>query len=99
MEAGRQRALASLLRHANVQSTTRARQRGAGVPGHVEQAGHGPGQVPAAEELRRAFDTMKNSFLIRNAQAFMTGLPGAAARHAGPSLPVSNGRIDANGKL
>jgi cytosine/adenosine deaminase-related metal-dependent hydrolase len=42
---------------------------------------------------------MKNSFLIRNAQAFMTGLPGAAARHAGPSLRVSNGRIDAIGKL
>ncbi|CAB3791180.1 amidohydrolase family protein [Pararobbsia alpina] len=42
---------------------------------------------------------MDNSFLIRNAQALMTGLPGAAARHAGPSLRVVNGRIDAIGTL
>ena len=41
---------------------------------------------------------MKN-FLIRNLQAIMTGLPGAAARHAGPDIRVRDGAIAAIGKL
>nr|WP_198984460.1 amidohydrolase family protein [Herbaspirillum sp. ASV7] len=41
---------------------------------------------------------MKN-FLIRNLQAIMTGLPGAAARHAGPDIRVRDGVIAAIGKL
>ncbi|MFJ3056081.1 amidohydrolase family protein [Herbaspirillum sp. NPDC087042] len=39
------------------------------------------------------------TFLIRNLQAIMTGLPGAAARHAGPDIRVRDGVIAAIGKL
>ncbi|WP_288392210.1 amidohydrolase family protein [uncultured Herbaspirillum sp.] len=39
------------------------------------------------------------TFLIRNLQAIMTGLAGAAARHAGPDLRVQDGVIAAIGKL
>ncbi|SNS83173.1 Cytosine/adenosine deaminase [Noviherbaspirillum humi] len=39
------------------------------------------------------------SFLIRNAAAIMTGLPGAQARHPGPDLRVANGVISAIGRL
>ena len=39
------------------------------------------------------------SFLIQNAAAIMTGLPGAAARHPGPDIRVVNGKIAAMGKL
>ncbi|BEV13656.1 amidohydrolase family protein [Herbaspirillum sp. DW155] len=40
-----------------------------------------------------------NTFLIRNLQAIMTGLPGAAARHPGPDIRVADGVIAAIGKL
>ena len=40
-----------------------------------------------------------NTFLIRNLQAILTGLPGEAARHAGPDIRVSDGVIAAIGKL
>lgn len=40
-----------------------------------------------------------NTFLIRNLQAIMTGLPGAAARHAGPDIRVAGGVIAAIGQL
>ncbi|MCO4858779.1 amidohydrolase family protein [Herbaspirillum sp. WGmk3] len=40
-----------------------------------------------------------NSFLIRNLQAILTGLPGEAARHAGPDIRVADGVIAAIGKL
>jgi cytosine/adenosine deaminase-related metal-dependent hydrolase len=39
------------------------------------------------------------SLLIRNAAAIMTGLAGTAARHAGPDLRITDGRIDAIGRL
>ena len=37
--------------------------------------------------------------LIRNALAILTGLPGAAARHAGPDIRLRGGRIEAIGEL
>ena len=40
-----------------------------------------------------------NSWLIRNASAILTGLPGAAARHAGPDIRVREGHIVALGRL
>ncbi|WP_068830877.1 amidohydrolase family protein [Pseudomonas sp. BMS12] len=40
-----------------------------------------------------------DSWLIRNASAILTGLPGAAARHAGPDIRVRGGRIVALGHL
>lgn len=40
-----------------------------------------------------------DSWLIRNASAILTGLPGAAARHAGPDIRISQGRIAALGAL
>jgi 8-oxoguanine deaminase len=40
-----------------------------------------------------------SNWLIRNASAILTGLPGAAARHAGPDLRVVEGRIAAIGRL
>jgi len=40
-----------------------------------------------------------NTFLIRNLQAILTGLPGEAARHAGPDIRVADGVIAAIGKL
>src|SRR5450830_1105045 len=43
--------------------------------------------------------TMATSFLISNIDAIMTGLPGAAARHAGPDIRVVDGVIGAIGKL
>lgn len=39
------------------------------------------------------------SWLIRNASAILTGLPGAAARHAGPDIRVRDGHIVALGRL
>jgi cytosine/adenosine deaminase-related metal-dependent hydrolase len=42
---------------------------------------------------------MTTSFLISNTDAIMTGLPGAAARHAGPDIRVIDGVIGAIGKL
>lgn len=39
------------------------------------------------------------SFLITDTDAIMTGLPGEAARHAGPDIRVVDGVIDAIGKL
>jgi cytosine/adenosine deaminase-related metal-dependent hydrolase len=39
------------------------------------------------------------SFLIQNAAAIMTGLPGAAARHPGPDIRVVDGAIAAIGAL
>lgn len=39
------------------------------------------------------------SLLIRGAEAILTGLPGAAARHAGPDLRIEQGRIVALGAL
>lgn len=42
---------------------------------------------------------MDNSFLITNLDAIMTGLPGIAARHAGPDLRVCDGVIAAIGRL
>jgi cytosine/adenosine deaminase-related metal-dependent hydrolase len=38
-------------------------------------------------------------FLIRNAAAILTGLEGAAARHAGPDIRVKGGRIAEIGRL
>jgi 8-oxoguanine deaminase len=40
-----------------------------------------------------------SSLLITNTTAIMTGLPGAAARHAGPDIRVVDGAIAAIGKL
>lgn len=40
-----------------------------------------------------------NSCLIRNAASIMTGLPGHAARHAGPDIRVAGGIITAIGAL
>lgn len=40
-----------------------------------------------------------DSWLIRNASAILTGLPGAAARQAGPDIRVRTGRIVALGRL
>lgn len=40
-----------------------------------------------------------DSLLIRNAHAILTGLPGDAARHAGPDIRVCNGVIAAVGSL
>jgi 8-oxoguanine deaminase len=40
-----------------------------------------------------------NNLLIRNAIAILTGLPGAAARHAGPDIRIRNGKIAAMGQL
>ncbi|QQE86553.1 amidohydrolase family protein [Pseudomonas putida] len=40
-----------------------------------------------------------DSWLIRNASAILTGLRGAAARHAGPDIRISHGRIAALGAL
>ena len=37
--------------------------------------------------------------LLRNATAMITGLPGAAARHAGPDLRIEGARIAAIGQL
>jgi len=42
---------------------------------------------------------MHPSFLIRHLDAIMTGLAGAAARHSGPDIRVSDGVISAIGKL
>lgn len=42
---------------------------------------------------------MTTSFLISNIDAIMTGLSGAAARHAGPDIRVVEGVIGAIGKL
>lgn len=39
------------------------------------------------------------AILIRHAAAILTGLPGAAARHAGPDLRLRDGRIVAIGRL
>jgi len=39
------------------------------------------------------------NLLIRNATAILTGLPGSAARHAGPDIRVRNGKIAAMGGL
>ena len=39
------------------------------------------------------------NLLIRNAIAILTGLPGVAARHAGPDIRVREGRIEAMGEL
>lgn len=40
-----------------------------------------------------------NSWLIRNASAILTGLPGSAARVSGPDIRVVDGRIAAIGQL
>ncbi|WDY59944.1 amidohydrolase family protein [Pseudomonas sp. PSKL.D1] len=40
-----------------------------------------------------------DSWLIRNASAILTGLRGAAARHAGPDIRITRGRIAALGSL
>lgn len=40
-----------------------------------------------------------DSLLIKNAHAILTGLPGEAARHAGPDIRVRNGVIEAIGPL
>ncbi|WP_416466716.1 amidohydrolase family protein [Pseudomonas sp. LFS044] len=40
-----------------------------------------------------------DSWLIRNASAILTGLRGAPARHAGPDIRISHGRIAALGAL
>ncbi|MBB5392562.1 MULTISPECIES: amidohydrolase family protein [unclassified Herbaspirillum] len=42
---------------------------------------------------------MSESILIRNLQAIMTGLPGAASRHAGPDIRIDGGTVAAIGKL
>lgn len=42
---------------------------------------------------------LQHSWLVRNASAILTGLPGAAARHAGPDIRIVNGRIAALGAL
>jgi 8-oxoguanine deaminase len=39
------------------------------------------------------------NLLIRNATAILTGLPGSAARHAGPDIRVQDGKIAAMGSL
>jgi cytosine/adenosine deaminase-related metal-dependent hydrolase len=54
--------------------------------------------------LNRSNSTPENtlntdSFLIRNACAIMTGLPGAAARHPGPDIRIASGRIAQIGML
>lgn len=41
----------------------------------------------------------EKTFLIKNAAAIMTGLPGTAARHAGPDIRVEDGVITAIGAL
>lgn len=43
--------------------------------------------------------TIQNSWLVRNASAILTGLSGAAARHAGPDIRIIDGRIAAIGAL
>lgn len=43
--------------------------------------------------------TFQNSWLVRNASAILTGLSGAAARHAGPDIRIIDGRIAAIGAL
>jgi cytosine/adenosine deaminase-related metal-dependent hydrolase len=43
--------------------------------------------------------TFENSWLVRNASAILTGLSGAAARHAGPDIRIIDGRIAAIGAL
>jgi cytosine/adenosine deaminase-related metal-dependent hydrolase len=43
--------------------------------------------------------TFQNSWLVRNASAILTGLSGAAARHAGPDIRIVDGRIAAIGAL
>ncbi|MET1078653.1 MAG: amidohydrolase family protein [Pseudomonas sp.] len=40
-----------------------------------------------------------NSWLIHGASALLTGLPGVAARHAGPDIRIVDGRIQAMGLL
>ncbi|MCX2690423.1 amidohydrolase family protein [Pseudomonas sp. DCB_CB] len=40
-----------------------------------------------------------NSWLIRNASAILTGLRGGAARHVGPDIRITQGRIAALGSL
>lgn len=40
-----------------------------------------------------------NSFLLKNAAAIMTGLPGVASRHAGPDIRVTDGKIAELGAL
>ncbi len=40
-----------------------------------------------------------SSLLVRNAAAILTGLQGAAARHAGPDIRIRDGRIEAIGAL
>ncbi|MCQ4313488.1 amidohydrolase family protein [Pseudomonas stutzeri] len=42
---------------------------------------------------------INTNWLIRNASAILTGLPGNAARHAGPDIRVVDGRIIAMGSL
>lgn len=42
---------------------------------------------------------LQHSWLVRNASAILTGLPGAAARHAGPDIRIIDGRIAALGAL
>ena len=42
---------------------------------------------------------IQNSWLVRNASAILTGLSGAAARHAGPDIRIVDGRISAIGAL
>jgi 8-oxoguanine deaminase len=39
------------------------------------------------------------TLLIRNAHAILTGLPGAASRHAGPDMRIRDGVIEAMGAL
>jgi cytosine/adenosine deaminase-related metal-dependent hydrolase len=43
--------------------------------------------------------TLSTNWLIRNASAILTGLPGAAARQAGPDIRIVDGRIAALGAL
>jgi len=40
-----------------------------------------------------------STLLIRNLQAIMTGLPGSAARHAGPDMRIDGDTIAAIGRL
>jgi cytosine/adenosine deaminase-related metal-dependent hydrolase len=40
-----------------------------------------------------------NSFLLQNAAAIMTGLPGAASRHPGPDIRITDGKIAELGVL
>jgi cytosine/adenosine deaminase-related metal-dependent hydrolase len=42
---------------------------------------------------------LQHSWLVRNASAILTGLPGGAARHAGPDIRIIDGRIAALGAL